>query len=458
MSLHVITIIRPSRALALAVAVTLAGLSATELRAGSASWVGPDASDWNIVTNWNPQTIPNGPEDTATFGAVDPSSLPLVTSPIELNGIVFTTLCPEDYTIEVDGQLTISGAGINNQSGNAKFIYVKPYPAGELDFTNSAVAGDNSLVISAVSEAVRFYDDSSAGSALFTVDSPFSDYPEGLVEFNDDSDGGTALVNIGQQKRGELPGVFSIYKHNSPGVRIGRLEGGGIVLLGAEDGPSTGRRLSVGAGNQSSTYEGIIQDAGKGGSLAKIGTGSFVLTGANTYSGPTFVRGGKFIVANTSGSGTGTGPVKVVGAAALSGTGTIAGAVTIGDGTNPGSILKPSGGVGAASLLTIRSLLTFQNGGSYEPQLFLSGRSNSDSVAANGVRIESGALFDFAGADQVGVPLGSVYLVIRNRSATPIAGTFANLPDGEVYSAGSNHFQANYEGGDGNDLTLTAVP
>ena len=40
----------------------------------------------------------------------------------------------------------------------------------------------------------------------------------------------------------------------------------------------------------------------------------------------------------------------------------------------------------------------------------------------------------------------------------PIIGTFMNLPDGGTITAGSNTFQANYEGGDGNDLTLTVVP
>jgi len=46
--------------------------------------------------------------------------------------------------------------------------------------------------------------------------------------------------------------------------------------------------------------------------------------------------------------------------------------------------------------------------------------------------------------------------VISNTSATPIAGTFANLPDGAILTVNGNNFQANYEGGD--DLTLTVVP
>jgi hypothetical protein len=39
-----------------------------------------------------------------------------------------------------------------------------------------------------------------------------------------------------------------------------------------------------------------------------------------------------------------------------------------------------------------------------------------------------------------------------------IAGIFINLPDGGTITVGSNTFQANYEGGDGNDLTLPVVP
>jgi len=55
------------------------------------------------------------------------------------------------------------------------------------------------------------------------------------------------------------------------------------------------------------------------------------------------------------------------------------------------------------------------------------------------------------------LPPGTVFTVIDNTAATPIAGTFNNLADGSTFTAGSNTFQASY-GGDGNDLTLTVVP
>ena len=47
--------------------------------------------------------------------------------------------------------------------------------------------------------------------------------------------------------------------------------------------------------------------------------------------------------------------------------------------------------------------------------------------------------------------------VISNTSANPISGTFNNLADGGIVNVNGN-LQASYEGGDGNDLTLTVVP
>ena len=53
---------------------------------------------------------------------------------------------------------------------------------------------------------------------------------------------------------------------------------------------------------------------------------------------------------------------------------------------------------------------------------------------------------------------GSSFVVLSNSSATPINGVFSNLTDGATLTVGGNTLQANYEGGDGNDLTLTVVP
>jgi hypothetical protein len=46
---------------------------------------------------------------------------------------------------------------------------------------------------------------------------------------------------------------------------------------------------------------------------------------------------------------------------------------------------------------------------------------------------------------------------VNNTAGTPISGSFANLADGASVTVGPNNFQVSYEGGDGNDLTLTVV-
>jgi hypothetical protein len=78
-------------------------------------------------------------------------------------------------------------------------------------------------------------------------------------------------------------------------------------------------------------------------------------------------------------------------------------------------------------------------------------------VVANGVTI-NGATLNLVGQTQGSLKTGLTLTLISNTSANPISGTFSNLPDGGTVTINGNNFQASYEGGDGNDLTLTVVP
>ena len=69
-----------------------------------------------------------------------------------------------------------------------------------------------------------------------------------------------------------------------------------------------------------------------------------------------------------------------------------------------------------------------------------------------------GELSSFVDNGAAALPPGTSFTVISNTSATPISGTFSNLPDGSTITMGSNTYLVSYEGGDGNDLTLTVVP
>lgn len=88
--------------------------------------------------------------------------------------------------------------------------------------------------------------------------------------------------------------------------------------------------LTVGGVNTTGSYAGLLQDGpAKTVALVKTGTGVETLTGASTYTGGTTVAGGQLRVNNTSGSGTGSGPVVVNSGATLGGKGTVAGTINV---------------------------------------------------------------------------------------------------------------------------------
>ncbi len=72
--------------------------------------------------------------------------------------------------------------------------------------------------------------------------------------------------------------------------------------------------------------------------------------------------------------------------------------------------------------------------------------------------INSGVLFTFVDVGTGTLAGRTDFAVINNTSASQIAGTFGNLADGATFTSNGNKFKARYEGGTGNDLTLTVVP
>jgi hypothetical protein len=121
-----------------------------------------------------------------------------------------------------------------------------------------------------------------------------------------------------------------------------------------------------------------------------------------------------------------------------------------------GAFLSPGLGTPSQVALIILRRLIFNADATYSCSIS-SRKGIANRVVAKGVSI-NGGLFSLTDTDSATLSPGTVFIAINNTSLAAIAGTFSNLSDGATITIGSNTFQVNYEGGDGNDLTLTVVP
>lgn len=130
-----------------------------------------------------------------------------------------------------------------------------------------------------------------------------------------------------------------------------------VVKVGALSGVAgsslSGGTWQIGNNNKDALFAGTI---GSGASVTKIGTGNWVLSGANATTNPFYISGGKLTATNTTGSATGTSTVYVNNTGTLAGTGTISGAVVV----NSGGTLSPgNNGIGT---ITLGATLAMQTG------------------------------------------------------------------------------------------------
>ena len=181
------------------------------------------------------------------------------------------------------------------------------------------------------------------------------------------------------------------------------------------------------------------------------------MTGASVYTAGTTVSSGTLVVANTSGSATGSGAVTVT-AGRWAGAVSFPARLRLEPEVGAALSLPPRHGGKKQLTLTIQGSVTFNADATYTYTFKAKGnKSKSDKVIAKGVTINSGATINLSGTTQ-GTHPGTALTLIKNTAATPISGTFSNLPDGGIVNVNGNNLQADYAGGDGNDLTLTVVP
>ncbi len=480
--------------------------------ADNATWKTiPNSGNWNRAGNWTPQTIPNGPSDTATFATSSTTSV-FLSANTTVDGIVFdsggdsftfTVAPPANFGLLA---LEFDGFGIANNSGspqnfvtaaNGTIVFKGHATADHASFTNT---NDGAVPGRGEEGATLFTEFSTAGNTTFTNHGGVAYQSfQGLTEFSGSSTAGNAtFINNGSEVS-QAPAGFTAFfdTASADNARIinngGTFSGanGGFTFFDSSSstfGPTAGNATLIARAGQNGGGPGAIQfyNNSEGGTArvelfgdgnldisedskrtvaagsiegdGNIFLGSRNLSVGNTYIGGTIVKRSKLVVNNSAGSGTGSGPVQVE-RGTLSGKGIIEGAVTIGTGFGTGAFLAPGylHGAGSPGALTIQGLLTFNGDGVYQMEVN-SSSAIADEVATLGVAINTGAKFTFADIGNSTLPVGTVFTIINNTSATPIAGTFSNLHDGSTFTSNGNAYQVSYEGGDGNDLTLTVVP
>lgn len=80
-----------------------------------------------------------------------------------------------------------------------------------------------------------------------------------------------------------------------------------------------------------------------------------------------------------------------------------------------------------------------------------------DQLIVSGSVTLSGGILNLSLYDNFQPPVGTVYTIINNDGADPVSGTFSGVSEGGVVSIDSRLFRLSYTGGDGNDVTLTAL-
>src|SRR6266568_3694801 len=302
------------------------------------------------VTNFNDSstaanaTIDNTGDIESTggqlvFGGNSKAGSAIITNGNGGQTLFFGTAGSATITNKVGGSTVFSGffgangtagsASINNIGGQTQFgetstadhATITNSNSGGTSFFNSSMAGnatitneknaatlfadastaDNATILNKLGGVVVFKNSSTAGNATITNDG-------GATTFVDNSCPGSATITainggfinyaqsgacptpgpkpkiiVGQGSKIDISGLLT------SGITFGSIEGLGTIFLGS-------KTLTVGTNDLSTVFGGVLADGGTsggtGGSLVKVGGGTLILSGADTYTGPTNINAG----------------------------------------------------------------------------------------------------------------------------------------------------------------------
>jgi autotransporter-associated beta strand protein len=324
------------------------GISSITTDAGFTAFLGGTTAGSATLVNKNGGTTlfgtPGG-NDTSTAGnaTIDNNNAGTIFAAVTNAGTANITNRNGGGTIFADQASAALATIINNNTGLTVFGH---------SATDTPTAG-NATITSNSGGGTIFGAFSTGGNAIITANSGGFNY------FLDNSTGGNAqFITVGT---GFVDFSGSLGPNGDGRITAGSIAGSGTYYIGA------GKTLIVGSNNLSTEVSGVIADfnpcgcapAGPG-ALAKLGIGTMILSGANTYTGTTAVFGG---VLDVEGSITSSSLTTVNANATLTGAGAV-GNTTIAK----GGIFLPGNGTPGSSM-TVAGNLALQSGALYLVQL-----------------------------------------------------------------------------------------
>ena len=296
---------------------------------------------------------------TITFGALDSAATNTANCDGTGNGYTFTFLAAAtNMVLTMNGQSLLPGSGagkvdvFNNSSPNLQTIYGNfsvfnnnatttnrsfNAASGPLTITNSTltIRGDSRTTpwaIEFTGSSNGVFQSGSIANALITASASVSLVKNGTgtwelkAPFPNLTNPGTNFINAGtlilsgantftstnriaggtlvlNNTNALQSGMLDMntadagalqFSSNITGAVLGGLMGSRNVVLTNNSGSAVA--LSVGNNNSSSTYSGVLSDAGTAASLTKVGTGSFTLSADATLTGAAAVNNGYLII------------------------------------------------------------------------------------------------------------------------------------------------------------------
>lgn len=315
---------------------------------------------------------------------------------------------------DIDG-LEKQGSGTLTLAGPNTYQAETQVTAGTLRVSHANALGDDTY-ITVVSDGAAL-----ELSGTIAVDQ------EGLGLTGAGVSGGGSLRNIsGSNSWGGAVELYAAARINS--------DAGSLDLTGEVSGDHD---LTVG-GAGATRIDGVVAIGAN--DLIKDGGGRLTLSGANTYTGETTVKAGLLTV-----DGVITSEVTVENGATLGGTGT-AGVVNV----QSGGVLAAGNSAGTLSTADLnlaagaRLAVELQEAATFD-QIAVTG-----AVDITDARLDLTMLNNF-------LPASGSFVIIDNDQADAVIGAFADLEEGATVTVGRARFTISYEGGDGNDVELTAL-